>query len=77
MYFNMEMLGHNYNKRYNEVVRHLYLRAESPFVGQFLRTVCQALAKIYGADRNPFSWSLHSNRVVGYKQTIGIIQQNT
>lgn len=44
MYFNMEMLGHNCNKRYNEVVGYLYLMAESPFVGQFLRTVCQALA---------------------------------
>lgn len=51
MYFIMEMLGHNCNKIYNEVVGCLYLMAESPFVGQFLRTVCQALAKIYGANR--------------------------
>lgn len=34
MYFNMEMLGYNYNRRDNEV-RRLHLMAESPFIQQF------------------------------------------
>ena len=60
------MLGHDSNRRYNEVVRCLYLMAESPFVGQFLRTMCQGKQTeipFHGADILTGQWDTNTKQL--------------